>query len=116
MAYVNAKTAATSGRIIAKQGEYGALLFHGDQIFSAPGLPLEEIKDPTGAGDSFAGGFMGYLAKMTSSDVEDLRQAVIYGSVMASFNVEEFSCDRMRTLSQQDILYRYKEFQNLARF
>lgn len=103
--------------LVVKQGEYGALLFHEEQIFSAPGLPLEEIKDPTGAGDSFAGGFMGYLSKMNGADEsEDLKQAVIYGSVMASFNVEEFSCDRMRSLSQEDILYRYGEFRNLAKF
>lgn len=103
--------------LVIKRGEYGALLFHGDTIFSAPGLPLEEIKDPTGAGDSFAGGFMGYLAKVKGKDdLEDLRQAVIYGSVMASFNVEEFSCDRMRTLATQDIAYRYEEFQNLVKF
>ncbi len=102
--------------IVIKQGEYGALLFHEDQIFSAPGLPLEDIKDPTGAGDSFAGGFMGYLSKTGKTDFNSMKQAVIFGSVMASYNVEAFSCDRLRSLSQDDIKARYEIFRNLSSF
>ncbi len=102
--------------IVIKQGEYGALLFHEGQIFSAPGLPLEEIKDPTGAGDSFAGGFMGYLAKTGNLSWENMKQAVIFGSVMASFNVEAFSCDRLRHLTLREIQQRYSEFKKLSSF
>ncbi len=102
--------------LVVKRGEYGALLFHGEAIFSAPGLPLENIYDPTGAGDTFAGGFMGYLASTGDLSLEELRRAVIYGSVMASFNVESFSYDRMRTLSEAEIHARYGEFRDLAHF
>lgn len=102
--------------IVIKQGEYGALLFHEDQIFSAPGLPLEDIKDPTGAGDSFAGGFMGYLSKTGNLSFEGFKQAVICGSVMASFNVEAFSCDRLRSLQREEIQKRYQNFVALSRF
>lgn len=102
--------------IVIKQGEYGALLLHEDHIFSAPALPLETIKDPTGAGDSFAGGFMGFLSKSGDLSIHGLKQAVILGSVMASFNVEEFSCDRLRTLTQDDIRRRYREFKKLSHF
>ncbi len=103
--------------VVVKRGEYGALLFCGDRVFSAPGLPLEDIKDPTGAGDSFAGGCMGYLAKVGGRpDWEDLKQAVIYGSVMASFNVEAFSCDRLRSLEAEEIHSRYRTFQELVQF
>ncbi len=102
--------------LVIKQGEYGALLFHEDQIFSAPGLPLEDVKDPTGAGDSFAGGFMGHLAKHKDFSFETLKQAVIFGSVMASYNVEAFSCDRLKTLTWDDIKNRYKTFKALSHF
>ncbi len=103
--------------VVAKLGEYGALLFHGEQIFSAPGFPLEQVMDPTGAGDSFAGGMMGYLAQLDGApQFEDLKQAVILGSVMASFNVEDFSCDRMRRLNAAEIKQRYQDFQDLAHF
>ncbi|MBF0492251.1 MAG: sugar kinase [Deltaproteobacteria bacterium] len=102
--------------IALKRGEYGALLFHGDEIFSAPGLPLEEIKDPTGAGDSFAGGFLGYLAKSGDLSFNNLKKATIYGSVMASFNVEDFSLDRFRRLKNEEIEMRYQEFMKLAHF
>ncbi len=102
--------------VVIKRGEYGALLFHEDQIFAAPALPLEDVKDPTGAGDSFAGGFLGYLAKSNSFDFEILKKASIYGSVMASFNVEEFSMDRLRRLTPPEIDARYREFCELTHF
>ena len=102
--------------LVVKQGEYGALLIQNDSVFSAPGLPLEEINDPTGAGDTFAGGFMGYLASKGDLSRDGLRRAVIFGSVMASFNVESFSYDRLRTLTGEDIEGRYREFSDLAHF
>lgn len=102
--------------IVIKRGEYGALLFNGDECFSAPGLPLEEIKDPTGAGDSFAGGFMGHLAATNDFSFSSMKKAVIFGSVMASFNVEAFSCDRLRNLKQEEIKKRFSAFKELAHF
>lgn len=102
--------------LVAKQGEYGAILFHADGIFSAPGFPLEQVMDPTGAGDSFAGGLIGYLARSDKPTFEDYKQSVIYGSVMASFNVEDFSCDRLRTLDAKEIGARYDSFRNLTCF
>lgn len=102
--------------VVIKKGEHGALLFGREGIFSAPGFPLEEIADPTGAGDTFAGGFMGHLAREKNADWKTLRQAVIYGSVMASFNVADFSLDRMRTLTEKEIAYRYRQFVTLACF
>lgn len=102
--------------IVIKRGEYGALLFNGNECFSAPGLPLEEIKDPTGAGDSFAGGFMGHLAATNDFSFASMKKAVIFGSVMASFNVEAFSCDRLRNLKQEEIKKRFSEFKALAHF
>lgn len=102
--------------LVIKQGEYGALLFYGDHVFSAPGYPLEEIKDPTGAGDSFAGGFMGYLAQKKDTSLETMKQAVIYGSVMASCNVESFSCDRLAKITPEDIKARYAAFKKLTHF
>lgn len=102
--------------LIIKRGEYGALMFNGQTTFAAPALPLENVFDPTGAGDSFAGGFMGYLSQNGTMNEAALRQAVIYGSVMASFNVEAFSLDRMRTLTREEINARYKEFQSLTFF
>lgn len=110
--------------LVIKRGEYGALLFFEDKIFSAPALPLEDIKDPTGAGDSFAGGLMGYLAKNWSRTGDSrvappldlLKKACIYGSVMASFNVEDFSLDRLRVLTQPEIETRYSQFCELAHF
>lgn len=102
--------------LIVKQGEYGALLIQNNSVFSAPGLPIENIHDPTGAGDTFAGGFMGYLASKGDLSRDGLRRAVIFGSVMASFNVESFSYDRLKTLSGKDIEARYREFSDLAHF
>ncbi len=103
-------------RLVIKRGEYGALLFDGDQIFSAPALPLPQLFDPTGAGDSFAGGVMGYLARAPEFDARTFRQATIVGSVMASFAVEQFSVDRFRTLTMAEITNRYREFQQLVHF
>jgi sugar/nucleoside kinase (ribokinase family) len=102
--------------LIIKRGEYGALAFYEDQIFNAPALPLEDIQDPTGAGDSFAGGVMGYLAKAGKSDFATLKKAIIYGSVMASFNVEKFSLERLKTLTLPEIEERYRQFCDLAHF
>ncbi len=102
--------------LVVKQGEYGALLIREGTVFSAPGLPIEDIFDPTGAGDTFAGGFMGYLSRSGDLSESALRRAVVYGSVMASFNVESFSFDRMRNLGRAEIDARYREFSELAHF
>lgn len=103
--------------VIVKKGEHGALMFTKDgSVFSAPSYPLEEIADPTGAGDSFAGGFIGYVARAGDTTPETFRKAIIYGSVMASFNVEDFSMNRMRRLSNDDIEQRYRDFQRIAHF
>lgn len=102
--------------LVIKRGEYGALLFHDGDIFSAPALPLEEVIDPTGAGDSFAGGFMGYLARVGETTGETLRSAMIYGSVMASYCVEGFSYDRLRGLGHPAIDERFMAFSRLTHF
>lgn len=102
--------------VVIKQGEYGALLFYEGHIFSAPGMPLSDVFDPTGAGDSFAGGLFGYLAMKNDLSLSTFRQAMIVGSVMASYNVEKFSCDRIRNLTQQDLHTRYTAFKNLSHF
>ena len=104
------------GILVVKQGEYGVLMFEGGQIFSAPGFPLESVYDPTGAGDSFAGGFMGYLANTGNLEPTNLRRAIIFGSVMASFNVEDFSLNRMFSLSYSEIEGRYRQFKLLCHF
>jgi sugar/nucleoside kinase (ribokinase family) len=100
--------------LVIKKGEHGALLFHGNNVFSAPALPLEEVFDPTGAGDSFAGGFISYLANTDDTSFENMKRAVIYGSAMASFCVEKFGTERLVGLSQEDIRSRVKAFINLA--
>lgn len=102
--------------IIVKKGEHGALLVTEDTIFSAPAYPLENLYDPTGAGDTFAGGLVGWLAKTDDVSPENLRRAVIYGSVMASFCVEKFSIDGIRDLSSLKIRDRYRSFVELSRF
>ncbi len=102
--------------LIVKRGEYGALMFNGGSVFSAPAYPLENIFDPTGAGDSFAGGLMGYLANTGDVSEENLRKAIIFGSVMASFNVEAFSLDRLSSLGKEEIKERYAEFKRLTHF
>lgn len=103
-------------RVIIKRGEYGVMMTDGATTFAAPAYPVENVFDPTGAGDSFAGGFMGYLAKTGQTDDATLRRAVIYGSVMASFNVEAFSVNGLRHLTQDAIHARYRQFQALMRF
>jgi len=103
-------------RLVVKRGEYGVLMFSSDSVFAAPAYPLEEVFDPTGAGDTFAGGFMGYLANTGDLSEEGLRQALVFGSVMASFNVEDFSLNRMKRLSYPEIESRYRSFKNLTSF
>ena len=102
--------------VVIKRGDAGALLFHEKGIFAVPALPLEEPKDPTGAGDSFAGGFMGYLAYAAELGPEAICAAMIYGSVMASFSVEQFSLDGLRNLSPELIQARFDEFLSLSQF
>ena len=102
--------------IVVKQGSYGALMFNGHSVFSAPAYPLESVFDPTGAGDTFAGGFMGYLSSTMNFSEESMRKAVIFGSVMASLNVEAFSLDRLRSLDYKEIEARYREFKKLTHF
>ena len=102
--------------LIVKRGEYGAALFTKDTYFATVAYPLESVFDPTGAGDSFAGGFMGYIAKHDNLDDETIRRAIIHGSVMASFNVEEFSCDRLRRLTHPEIEARVDGFRKLTQF
>jgi len=124
--------------LVIKKGEYGAVLFTNGgapihSFFFAPAYPLEKIKDPTGAGDSFAGGFMGYLAQQTarlgpaqqsgsrgsnagSVRMEDIRRAIVHGSVVASFTVEDFGVDRLRTLSEEEVTTRYREFRSFTNF
>ena len=102
--------------VIIKKGEHGAVMFTPDSHFSAPGYPLEEVRDPTGAGDSFAGGLIGYLAYTDDPTEDNLRKAVIYGSVMASFNVEDFSLNRFWSLRAEGIVNRYREFSEITRF
>ena len=102
--------------VVIKRGDSGALLFYDGGVFAAPALPLEEVKDPTGAGDTFAGGFLGYLARAGSLDPAAIRTAMIFGSVMASFVVEQFSLDGLRGLARADIQNRFDAFGNLTRF
>ena len=102
--------------LVVKKGEYGVAMYHGGSIFGAPAFPLEDVFDPTGAGDSFAGGLVGYLARSKALNDESLRQAVIYGSAMASFNVEDFSLNRLRTLKASDIRRRFLQFKELTHF
>ena len=102
--------------VVIKKGEHGAVLFGPKLFFACPGFPLETIQDPTGAGDAFAGGFVGYLAKTGRLDDMHFRRAVVYGCVMASFNVEEFSLERLTGLTDEDITNRYLEYVTLTRF
>ena len=102
--------------LVIKKGEHGALLFNNDQIFFAPALPLAQVFDPTGAGDTFAGGFMGYIAKTNSISFANMKRALIYGSAMASFCVEEFSIQRLKGLTQRAINSRVKQFVKLSKF
>jgi sugar/nucleoside kinase (ribokinase family) len=102
--------------VIIKRGEYGALLFHHDKVFHAPAIPLAEVKDPTGAGDAFAGGFMGYLTKTNDTSFENMKKAVIYGSALASFVVEKFGTSGLVRISKDDISKRLQEFVKLVSF
>jgi sugar/nucleoside kinase (ribokinase family) len=102
--------------LLIKRGEYGVLLFSPNSIFAVPAYPLEEVFDPTGAGDSFAGGFLGYLAHVNDLSEASLRKAIVYGSVVASFVVEDFSLRRLRTLTRDDIERRYRQFVSLTEF
>jgi sugar/nucleoside kinase (ribokinase family) len=107
------------GVVVAKQGEYGAALFYGDRFFALPAYPLETVRDPTGAGDSFAGGFLGYLASHGEGAAQDpsvLRRAMTYGSVLASYNVEEFGTERVRRLTRAEIDERFSEFRRMTIF
>ena len=102
--------------LIIKKGEHGALLFHEDKIFAAPALPLAEVFDPTGAGDTFAGGFIGYMAKVGTVNFNNMKNAIIFGSALASFCVEKFGTEKIRNLTQQEIAARVQEFVSLSRF
>ena len=102
--------------VIIKKGEHGALLFHENQIFSAPALPLEEVFDPTGAGDTFAGGFIAHLAKTKDISFNNMKTAIIVGSALASFAVEKFGTERLRSLTKEEISERINEFVQLSTF
>jgi sugar/nucleoside kinase (ribokinase family) len=102
--------------LIIKKGEHGALLFHGDSVFSAPALPLEEVFDPTGAGDTFAGGFIGYLAKTGDISFENMKRAIIIGSALASFCVEKFGPTRLKEINKAELDARIQQFKDLVGF
>ena len=102
--------------LIIKKGEHGALLFNNDEVFFAPALPLEDVFDPTGAGDTFAGGFLGYIASTDDISFENMKRAVIYGSAMASFCVEKFGTERMQNLTKEEIDHRISRFIELVQF
>ena len=102
--------------LVIKRGEYGAAMFTKDSYFAIPAYPLESVFDPTGAGDTFAGGFMGYLSSHEKVDDDTLRRAIIFGSVMASFNVEEFGTDRVRRLTHEEINQRFRDFKRMTHF
>ena len=102
--------------LVIKKGEHGALLFHEDKAFFAPALPLEEVFDPTGAGDTFAGGFAGFLAQSENISFENMKNAVIYGSNLASFSVEKFGTERMQNLTKDEVLQRLQQFKSLTQF
>lgn len=102
--------------LVIKKGEHGALLFNSDNVFFAPALPLEEVFDPTGAGDTFAGGFIGYLAKTDDISFSNMKRAIIYGSAMASFTVEQFGTERLQTVDNADLNNRLRLFTDMVRF
>ena len=108
--------AAGPRALVIKRGEYGAALFTPETYFAIPAYPLESVFDPTGAGDTFAGGFMGYLAAHDALDEATMRRAMIFGSVMASFNVEEFGTERVRRLTHKEINARFREFKRMTHF
>ena len=102
--------------VVIKKGEHGALLFHDKDIFFAPALPLEEVFDPTGAGDTFAGGFAGYITQTGNSSFDNMKNAIIYGSNLASFCVEQFGTERMIGLAHNDVVNRLAQFKSLTQF
>ena len=102
--------------LIIKKGEHGALLFHEDKIFSAPALPLAEVFDPTGAGDTFAGGFIGYMAKVDTVNFHNMKNAIIFGSALASFCVEKFGTEKIKNLTEAEVNARIQEFVQLSSF
>jgi sugar/nucleoside kinase (ribokinase family) len=102
--------------LIIKKGEHGALLFNNEEVFFAPALPLEEVFDPTGAGDCFAGGFVGYLNSSNNFSFENMKRAVIVGSAMASFCVEKFGTERVSSISKEDVNNRIQQFVDLVQF
>jgi sugar/nucleoside kinase (ribokinase family) len=102
--------------LIIKKGEHGALLFGEGKIFSAPALPLEDVFDPTGAGDTFAGGFIGYMAKVGTVNFSNMKNAIIYGSALASFCVEKFGTEKLKNLTEQEITARVQQFVSLSKF
>lgn len=102
--------------VVIKKGEHGALIFHGKEIFFAPALPLEEVFDPTGAGDTFAGGFSGFIAQSENVSFENMKNAIIYGSNLASFCVEKFGTERMIDLEEKEVVSRLKQFKSLTQF
>ncbi|MFN3966932.1 MAG: PfkB family carbohydrate kinase, partial [Endomicrobiia bacterium] len=102
--------------IIVKRGEYGAVYFDKNSIFYVPSYPLESVYDPTGAGDSFAGGLLGYIANKNKIDRKTIRQAIVFGSIMGSFAVEDFGLNRLSKVSRKDIYKRYCEFKKFTNF
>jgi len=102
--------------VVIKKGEHGALLFHNREVFFAPALPLEEVFDPTGAGDTFAGGFSGFIAQSENISFGNMKNAIIYGSNLASFCVEKFGTERMETLSKAEVAIRLQQFKSLTQF
>ncbi|HEY2386615.1 MAG TPA: PfkB family carbohydrate kinase [Candidatus Binatia bacterium] len=102
--------------LMIKRGEYGVMYFSGDSVFAVPAYPLEDVFDPTGAGDTFAGGVMGYLASSGDLSAAGVRRAIVYGSVLASFTVEAFSLERLRSLTREEIDRRYRQFISLTAF
>ena len=102
--------------VVIKKGEHGALLFHKGDMFYAPALPLAEVFDPTGAGDTFAGGFCGYLAKTENISFDNMKNAIIYGSNLASFCVEKFGTERMQELKSEEVQKRLQAFKELTQF
>lgn len=102
--------------VVIKKGEHGALLFHGNDVFFAPALPLEEVFDPTGAGDTFAGGFAGFITQSENISFNNMKNAIIHGSNLASFCVEKFGTERMLVLTKEEVNDRLKQFKSLTQF
>ena len=102
--------------VIIKKGEHGALIFHKDEVFFAPALPLEEVFDPTGAGDTFAGGFAGFLAQTQDYSFDNMKKAIVHGSALASFCVEKFGTERLQNLTREELYSRLQQFKQLTQF